>query len=39
MQNNENAQAQTQAQISSQQRQIESQQRQIQQLKSSSETE
>jgi uncharacterized membrane protein len=39
MQNNENQQAQTQAQISSQQRQIESQQRQIQQLKSNGETE
>jgi uncharacterized membrane protein len=39
MQNNENQQAQTQAQISSQQKQIESQQRQIQQMKSTSETE
>jgi len=39
MQNRENENAQTQAQISSQQRQLESQQRQIQQLKSSGETE
>jgi uncharacterized membrane protein len=39
MQNRENQNAQTQAQISNQQRQIENQQRQIQQLKSSSETE
>jgi uncharacterized protein YcfJ len=39
MQNRENENAQTQAQISSQQRQIEHQQQQIQQMKSSSETE
>jgi uncharacterized membrane protein len=39
MQNRENENAQTQAQISSQQRQLESQQRQIQQMKSSGETE
>jgi hypothetical protein len=39
MQNRENQQAQTQAQINNQQRQIENQQQQIQQLKSNSETE
>ena len=39
MQNRENENAQTQAQISSQQRQIENQQQQIQQLKNQGETE
>jgi Glycine zipper len=39
LQSNEDAQAQTQAQVSSQQRQIESQRRQIQELQNSANTE